>query len=578
MKFKRIVTAAGGGFWILALIMVVVSANAASADWCRTTELFQAKNSHRSLTTSACPGEGACDVPATRNSYIPLPVDTLSRIHIMIHVFRENSGANPAATEATVHAMMAELNRDFLPSRIQFSYSWRFINDSRYRSVIESEFFPMKELYALDPSRQLNVFVAFNEESYSYGTFPWDPDCLTKQGGILMTTPHFSAGQSVFAHEVGHCLGLWHTFHGVSEVDPCSACYETPDGTNRDLVGDFCADTRPTPVNNDCNEVGGVDGCSGAPKAPTDMQNYMGYSGKPCWSEFSPQQKGRMHCWLDAVLGSWLCSSGTDTDIDGIADRCDNCLTTANFDQADVDGDRVGDACDNCVDSDLDGVGDAGTVSLQCPGGDNCRFVPNANQLDSDGDLVGDACDNCPNHANPEQFDENDDGIGDMCDGFLHIVSYTLPSGVVGKPYFAQLASVGGLPPYSWTLFGGDIPFGCEFNGGASGTISGIPTYPAEYFVTFVATDASVPPQGDTISLSITISEPPYICGDADNSKRIDFSDAVFIVNYIFAGGAAPNPPVAADVDCSQRVDLSDAVYLVNFTFQGGTPPCAACP
>lgn len=104
-----------------------------------------------------------------------------------------------------------------------------------------------------------------------------------------------------------------------------------------------------------------------------------------------------------------------DRDADGTVDACDNCLATANPDQADVDTDGVGDACDNCVatanadqaDGDADGVGDV------C---DNCVATANADQLDTDGDGLGDACDNCPAVANLDQLDGDGDGVGDVCD------------------------------------------------------------------------------------------------------------------------------------------------------------------
>jgi hypothetical protein len=56
-----------------------------------------------------------------------------------------------------------------------------------------------------------------------------------------------------------------------------------------------------------------------------------------------------------------------DTDGDGVADRDDNCVNSANPDQGDQDHDRLGDACDDCpslanpdqADRNADGAGDA---------------------------------------------------------------------------------------------------------------------------------------------------------------------------------------------------------------------------
>jgi len=69
----------------------------------------------------------------------------------------------------------------------------------------------------------------------------------------------------------------------------------------------------------------------------------------------------------------------------------------------------------------------------------------------------------------------------------------------------------------------------------------------------------------------------PYICGDADGNGGVSIGDAVFIINYIFGGGPAPDPLEAGDPDCSGGVSIADAVYLINYIFGGGPAPCAAC-
>lgn len=66
-------------------------------------------------------------------------------------------------------------------------------------------------------------------------------------------------------------------------------------------------------------------------------------------------------------------------------------------------------------------------------------------------------------------------------------------------------------------------------------------------------------------------------CGDADGTGILTISDPVFLINYIFAGGPAPNPLSNGDADCNSIVTISDAVYLINYIFAGGLAPCAAC-
>ena len=63
-------------------------------------------------------------------------------------------------------------------------------------------------------------------------------------------------------------------------------------------------------------------------------------------------------------------------------------------------------------------------------------------------------------------------------------------------------------------------------------------------------------------------------CGDADASGTVDLSDAIFLIQYIFAGGPAPVPLNVGDFDCSGVVDVSDVVYLIQYIFVGGPPPC----
>lgn len=69
-----------------------------------------------------------------------------------------------------------------------------------------------------------------------------------------------------------------------------------------------------------------------------------------------------------------------------------------------------------------------------------------------------------------------------------------------------------------------------------------------------------------------------HVCGDADGSGTVTISDAVLLINYIFAGGPAPNPLLSGDADCSGSVTISDAVYLINYIFAGGAAPCTSCP
>ncbi len=68
-----------------------------------------------------------------------------------------------------------------------------------------------------------------------------------------------------------------------------------------------------------------------------------------------------------------------------------------------------------------------------------------------------------------------------------------------------------------------------------------------------------------------------YICGDVDANLIVSISDAVYLINYIFAGGPPPILSLLADVSCDGLVSISDAVYVINYIFNGGIVPCNEC-
>jgi PKD repeat protein len=281
----------------------------AGGEWCRTQQIYDARYpDHRKSGGAICPPEGPCDDPATRDANIPGPGDPPITLRIKFNIFAEDDGSNPAGSLADAEAQVEQLNSDYAPYGFHFVYDAEIINDSQYRSWADNEEWGMKSTYADEPDKQCNIYVVYVEGSYSFGTFPWDPVATDFLGGIVLTEPAFGPHQKTLTHEMGHNLGLWHTHHGVSEVNDCSACWELADKSNGDVAGDFCSDTDPTPVNYACGPPGGGDTCSGTyvPWGSTDPQNYMGYAGDYCWTEFSQQQAGRIHCWFEQELTGWI--------------------------------------------------------------------------------------------------------------------------------------------------------------------------------------------------------------------------------------------------------------------------------
>jgi hypothetical protein len=89
----------------------------------------------------------------------------------------------------------------------------------------------------------------------------------------------------------------------------------------------------------------------------------------------------------------------------------------------------------------------------------------------------------------------------------LSITTSSLPSGVVGQKYSAQLQASGGTPPLSWSILAGMLPAGLALDP-ASGLISGTPTAPGTSSFTAQVSDAL---QDATQGLAITIEAPLQI-------------------------------------------------------------------
>jgi C1A family cysteine protease len=61
--------------------------------------------------------------------------------------------------------------------------------------------------------------------------------------------------------------------------------------------------------------------------------------------------------------------------------------------------------------------------------------------------------------------------------------------------------------------------------------------------------------------------------GDANGDGNINSADVVYLINYLFVGGPAPEPLEAGDVNCDDTINSADVVYLINYLFVGGPPP-----
>jgi hypothetical protein len=150
--------------------------------------------------------------------------------------------------------------------------------------------------------------------------------------------------------------------------------------------------------------------------------------------------------------------------------------------------------------------------------------------MDYDEDGVNDAIDNCPLIANPDQQNSDNDIFGDECDN--------CPDSTNGDQMNSDNDSHG------------DVCDNCPY----------------------VDNENQDDSDGDGVGDACDA-----ICGDANGDMEVNVGDAVFIINYVFKGGAAPDPICEGDANSDDDVNVGDAVFLISYVFKGGQAPPDDC-
>ena len=411
---------------------------------------------------------------------------------------------------------------------------------------------------------------------------------------------HWFNGSGTFAHEVGHNLGLFHTFNGVEEVGLCGPCYEFVDASDsaRDLVGDRCSDTEPAPSNSPCIVQSGDDPCSDQPWGNVSEQasSYMSYSNS-CWSKYTNQQQGRMHCWIDDKLSSWKA---------GILISADNDLGEIPFDVQ-----FFGFSDQPIVNSWLWNFGDGNSASDQnplhtynTPG----MFTVDREVTTPDSVFTAMAVDIVAVPSDTLYGEEILGGLGDTVKYNVSIKNYVpitrikvpmtwngnltlkyagidrtglrtefMTGQFVHKDFNNNRGSYNLLAPLGTSLEPGNGPiFTLLF------TISGeandtafinieeysihspilVSTYgdysPADLVGGFIVTNCCID-RGDVFF---------SLFGDP-----VDILDLTYFVNYFFKSGPEPYCAISADIDGSGSTNIADLTFFVNYFFKSGPPP-----
>lgn len=157
----------------------------------------------------------------------------------------------------------------------------------------------VKALSYWNSDKYLNVWVVKNIKdnnpatmTLGYAQFPWDRASRPTTDGVVVRADVVGtvgiglakhAGRTL-THEVGHWLGLLHTFQGG-----CSG------GTNCATQGDGVCDTPPVESASNGCPVGKNSCTFDSPDLPDMVRNYMDYSDGTCQNTYTAGQKTRVY-------------------------------------------------------------------------------------------------------------------------------------------------------------------------------------------------------------------------------------------------------------------------------------------
>lgn len=218
------------------------------------------------------------------------PVNKPITIPVRVHVIQSTSGKGNVSN-TVLKKQITVLNNAYQGSGFRFSLksvdrtknnTW--FNRCMSSSAVERKY---KNALAIDPAHNLNVYTCTNSNGIlGFATFPDDHGSETsKMHGVVLNYQSLPGNSGPYGkgdtatHEVGHYLGLYHTFDD-SYKGNCSK--------DNDLVADTAIEGKPAfgcPVKLDtCPTKIGKD----------PIVNYMDYSYDSCMTSFSLGQIQRM--------------------------------------------------------------------------------------------------------------------------------------------------------------------------------------------------------------------------------------------------------------------------------------------
>lgn len=307
---------------------------------------------------------------------------TIYTIPVVVHVVYNTTGQN--ISDSQIYTQIAALNRDYqlknadtslIPGafkslkadmQIQFCLAQRdpngaattgitrtntsvtsFIDDDKMKSPATGGIAPWPR------NKYLNLWVCNMPSLLGYAQFPGGPASTdgvvihyTAFGTTGLLQPAYNQGRTA-THEVGHWLGLLHTFEGGCTGN-----------------GDFVADTPPQQVENYGCPAFPHMSCSGTANGDMFM-NFMDYVNDACMQMFSAGQKARAILYLTNIPS-----------MDSIATKSQACVPVAPVNN------------------------EAGTATILTPGaGCTGAIYSNVNATQSAGEVFPSCCEAAGTHT-----------------------------------------------------------------------------------------------------------------------------------------------------------------------------------